>query len=262
MQRFEHGRITRAAAGGDDRVATTHIRALAVAVFDHHAIDRAFRVLNEIDSAGVGHHGDASRLHALVELRSNHREDRAAVLCTPVIARHRVIVVQRADRRLFVRDLQADLRKPVDHATCMVGPQSCHLRNGRAGADLHDVVVVLLRRVLNAFRLLEDGTRSAHHAAGNHQRAAEAGGLFDDDDVRATIRREYCGDHACRSAANDDERAVLLRVSTAYRPGKAGQRRGGRRALEQRAPGNGCGNRGVQLIVLRHRDRPRDLAVL
>src|SRR5690606_6175542 len=167
VQRLEHPWIARATAGRDDRVATKHVRALAVVVLDHHTVDGALRVLNEIDCAGSREKRDVSRAHILVELGLDQREDRTAVLRAPVIPRHGVMVVHRADNRLIVRNLETELREPIEHGAGLLGPEPRHFGHRSAGADLHDVVVMLLWRILDAFRLLEHGSRSTHHSPGD-----------------------------------------------------------------------------------------------
>jgi len=200
MQAREHPGVRAIAAGGEDGRARRDARLGAVRPARHDALagqdPRRRRAQPQVYAV--------SRARGL-EDRRDRLEDRSAAIHAPVGARDRVGLVEMQDRRAGRMHLEADLHQPVDRARREVDG-AAHQRPVReAAADPHHVGVVQVGAVLDATRALQLRSRRAHLAGGIVERAADAPGLLEHDDLEPARGSGHGGGQASRAGADHGE---------------------------------------------------------
>ena len=205
-QQFEHVGVHGVAAAGEEHVAAAEGPFL-IAVLGPNAFHRARIGHQQPGHAGFRANGDIALRHFAVKLLEHHLEDRLAGRLAPEIARHAVTGTsrRRARYRMTGKRNEALVEYPVQRVRRVVHRAPDNVRVRLAVGNLHDVVVMAIRRIYDALVLLQPCAGRADLSGGHGERAAQRVRRFQHQYFRVAPRRVDGGRQAGCAGAHDDE---------------------------------------------------------
>lgn len=176
---------------------------------DDNAGHRTRTALQQLHDLVTGQHRHASGFHMWRQLGIQNLQDGTPALDAPGIACAAIGFVRGSRNGMLLTNFESGSHQPVESLGGIEHRQTQQFGIGRAFADLHHIVVVRLRRIVNTARVLQAGTCRTHLTAGHEQRTADGSARFHHENFCTTLRREDRGGQA-GVPATDHDQVILL----------------------------------------------------